>query len=253
VNWYRRLRRGRAHLSAADVVVCVSHAVRARLVAEFGDGWRSVVVHNGVDTDAFHFSGEARSAVRRQWMIPEDAFAFGFMGRLAPVKAPDVALSQLVEVRRGEARSPYLIIAGDGPERPALEARVASLGLRDHVRFVGWLSRAERSAALGGFDAFLLPSRAEGLPLALLEAMATERPCVGCDVGGVGEVLSNPGVGWLVPAGDADAFGRAMRECMNAGHATLARMGADARAHVEHNFHRARQLDRLADVVLGES
>jgi glycosyltransferase involved in cell wall biosynthesis len=252
INWYRRRRRGRAHLSAADLVVCVSHAVRNRLVAEFGEDWRGTVVHNGVDTDAFRFSSAARASARREWGIPDDAFVFGFMGRLARVKAPDVALAQFAEIRGDAVSSPYLVIAGVGPERAALDAIVNSMGLATHVRFVGWISPATRGATLSGFDAFLLPSRAEGLPLALLEAMSTERASIGCDVGGVLEALSTPSVGWVVRAGDGVAFGRAMRECMRSSDARRAQIGAAARARVEQEFDRARQLDRLTDVVLGE-
>jgi glycosyltransferase involved in cell wall biosynthesis len=252
-GWYRRRRRGRQHLAAADVVICVSVAVHARLSAEFGDDWHGVVVHNGVDTDAFRFDREARRAARREWGVPETAFVFGFMGRFAPVKAADVALVEFAGLWTSADVSPFLVMAGDGPDRSALEVRAATLGVASHVRFPGWISPPARAATLSGFDVFLLPSRAEGLPLALLQAMAVSRPSIAFDVGGVGEALVSSSVGWLIPAGDAAAFGRAMRDGLTMTDAARARMGAEARAHVERHFHRQRQLERLTQVVLGEA
>lgn len=252
-SWYYRRHGIRTHLAAPDLVVCVSRAVRERLVAEFGDAFRSRVIHNGIDTHAFTFDADGRRRAGAAWHIPADAFVFGFLGRLAPVKAPEIALRQFANVRaRPEEPSAWLVMAGDGPDRARLEALAASLGVADRVRFTGWIAREARAEAMSAFDAFLMPSRSEGLPLTLLEAMALARPCIAFDVGGVGEALSDRELGCLVPAGDEGAFGRAMERIHETPLSEREAMGARARSRVEQYFQRDVQIGRLAAAVLGQ-
>ena len=252
--WYRRRRHGRRHLRSADIVVCVSAGVEARLTTEYGHAWRRRVVHNGIDTDAFRFSAAARARMRDAWRIPATSFVFGVFGRLSAEKAPEVAVDRFADITRSAAPGvdARLAIVGDGPDRGALEARVRSLGIDARVRFIGSVTGAARPEALAAFDAFLMPSRAEGLPLALLEAMAVERPCLASAVGGIAEVLSEPSLGWLTPAGDDVAFGEAMRACLASPEADRTTMGVAARTHVQRHFESRAQLNKLADAVLGE-
>jgi glycosyltransferase involved in cell wall biosynthesis len=90
------------------------------------------------------------------------------------------------------------MLVGDGPDRAMLEARATALGVADAVQFLGERPDVER--LLPGFDVFVLSSREEGIPNALLEAMAAGRPAVVTDVGGNREVLRDGDTGWIVPA-----------------------------------------------------
>jgi glycosyltransferase involved in cell wall biosynthesis len=118
-------------------------------------------------------------------------------------KAPDVLLDAMAECVRAGADL-RLTLVGDGSQRPELERRGRDLGLEDRVRFCGELPGPEAvRAELDAADVFVLPSRQEGLPRALVEAMARALPCVGSTVGGIPELLDAED---LVPPGDAGAL-----------------------------------------------
>jgi glycosyltransferase involved in cell wall biosynthesis len=99
-------------------------------------------------------------------------------------------------------------LVGDGPERAALEARALAAGLAPRMAFLG--ERADVDRLLPAFDVFTLSSREEGIPNALLEAMAAARPCVVTRVGGNAEVLEDGRTGWLVPPRDPEALAAAL-------------------------------------------
>jgi len=128
------------------------------------------------------------------------------------------------------------LLAGDGPLRGAVARGVAARGLSASVRLLG--ERADLADLMATSDLLVLPSLFEGLPMVLLEAMASGLPCVGTDVGGIADVVEHGVAGWLAPPGDAAAFGaavaaalddparlRAAGEAARAAHA--ARFGAD--------------------------
>jgi glycosyltransferase involved in cell wall biosynthesis len=131
------------------------------------------------------------------------------VGRLAPEKDQALLVRATARLRSEEVR---LVIVGDGPERSRLDATF--------VHLVGAQSDVPRW--LAAFDVFALSSKSEGLPLALIEAMATELPVVATRVGGVGDLVEDSLTGLLVPTGDAPALETAL--------ATLERERAWARA-----------------------
>lgn len=126
-------------------------------------------------------------------------------------KAPDVLLDA-VALCRGQGVELQLAIAGDGRLRPALERRSARLGLDGQVRFLGELLAGDAVRdALDRADLFVLSSRAEGLPRALVEAMARGLPCIGSAVGGIPELLAAED---LVPPSDGTALARALLDVL---------------------------------------
>jgi glycosyltransferase involved in cell wall biosynthesis len=113
--------------------------------------------------------------------------------------------------RRGD-RLPQVVVAGDGPERGRIESAVAEEGCRDHVRFLGQLSRTELAQAFQAADAAVQPSLSEGFSKAWLDAFAHGLPVVGSDVGAARHVIGSGGErGWLVRPGDPDALAAALR------------------------------------------
>lgn len=123
-------------------------------------------------------------------------------------KAPDLVIRALGEcVSRG--RDLLLTIVGDGKRRGDLEALATRLGCRHRVRFVGQLPFTAVHAELDKGDLFMLPSRHEGLPRAMIEAMARGLPCIGSDVGGIPELLSPSAI---VPSGDIQALTEKIRQ-----------------------------------------
>ncbi len=120
-----------------------------------------------------------------------------------PYKGHDVLLTALAECKRRGLHL-RLLLVGDGRERPRLEELARKLGVKDAVCFMGFLpSGAAVRAVLGEADLFVLPSRVDAMPRALLEAMAMGLPCLATSVGGIPEVLPPEA---LVPAGDASAM-----------------------------------------------
>ena len=128
-----------------------------------------------------------------------------FAGRLTAQKSLEVALDAVAAV---EGIS--LVIAGEGPELAALEARAAELSLDGRVRLVGPQPRERVLELFAAADAAVLPSSWENFPHAVVEALAVGTPAVATDVGGVGEIVRDGDNGLLVPPGDRTALARAL-------------------------------------------
>lgn len=136
----------------------------------------------------------------------------GFVGALAQMyKAPDVLLRAAALCARSGLKF-TLALVGDGKYRPSMETLAAELGIADRVRFLGALPPGEAVRDfLDRVDLFVLPSRQEGLPRAMVEAMARGCPCLGSTVGGIPELLDAED---LVPPDDPDALARKIREVL---------------------------------------
>jgi glycosyltransferase involved in cell wall biosynthesis len=189
-----------------DWVVAVSEAVagylRSRVVADAG---HVVVIPNGIATAHFARTGD-RLRLRSDLGLKEDHLVIGSIGRLQPVKGYDVMLEAFAVLQRRWTRGEkiLLVLAGDGPERAALEARAARLGISDCVRLLGW--RDDIHDLHAAFDVFCLASRSEGMSISLLEAMAAGLCPVVTNVGGNAEVLG-PGLrDLLAPSEDPTAL-----------------------------------------------
>lgn len=208
----------------ATHVTAVSREVASSSVALGVPAERVTVIENGVDVGRFD-GATRRDGVPGLEGVPADAALVGSVGCLAPRKDYGTLLAALALL--GRDRRWRCALAGDGPDRAALEARAAELGVADRVLFLGERSDVDR--LLPAFDVFVLSSREEGIPNALLEAMAAARPCVATRVGGNAEVLEDGRTGWLVPAQDPAALAGALGSAL-ADPAEAARRGAAARA-----------------------
>lgn len=190
--------------------VCIVAESMRRPLREAGiPDERIVLVENGIDTARFRPGGPSLS--RDELGIPHDAFVFGGAMRLSPEKNPLGLLGAFMRVA-ADAPHAWLVLAGDGPQRDECEVRLRNSGVGARVRLLGTRNDPERIHRL--FDCFVLPSMSEGLPLALLEAMACERQVIASDVGQIPTVLSGLGAR-LVPAGNADALVEAMRGALS--------------------------------------
>ena len=166
-----------------------------------------VTVQNGLNYDRF-LEPLARGEARRL-LLPEvpDGFWFGTVGRLSPVKNHTTMLHAFQRVTH-ELPNSFLLVVGDGELRDELEAQCESLGIARRVSFLGW--RRDIPTALKALDAFILPSLREGLPLALLEAMACGLPVVASAVGGIPEVVEDEDFAHLVDPDDIRGMADAM-------------------------------------------
>ncbi len=132
-----------------------------------------------------------------------------FVGMLYGNKAPMTLLEAFRNVL-GNANYATLDIIGEGPDLEDLRRRATSLGLGGAVRFLGPLPHDQVLSHMRRGDVFCLPSRREGWPLVLVEALAAGLPIVGSDIGGIREIVCRPELGILVPPGDPDALAKAL-------------------------------------------
>lgn len=199
----------RRMLRRVDAFVTLSDAIEAELTA-FGLGAVPCCrIPNGVDCDVFQPATSAeRRALREALELPQDRVLCTFVGRLAPQKNPEILL-EIWHTRPPQGA--HLVLVGDGPLRSRLQSRIAADNSGDRITLVGPTS--ESSGYLRASDLFVLPSRAEGMPNALIEAMACGIPSVATDVPGSREVLGDRGnAGRLVPEGDPMALAEAMEQ-----------------------------------------
>jgi glycosyltransferase involved in cell wall biosynthesis len=162
--------------------------------------------------------------------------------------APDKGLRLLLEaVARavGEKLDVRLEIVGDGPDRAALEARAADLGLGARVRFAGAVGRDRIQERYLAADAFCLSSFAEGVPVVLMEAMALERPVIAPRVMGIPELVEDGVSGWLVAPGSVDALAAAIGRLAETDPAARASLGAAGRERVRERYELADSARRL--------
>jgi glycosyltransferase involved in cell wall biosynthesis len=168
------------------------------------------------------------------------------VGRLCEQKG-QLLLLQAAEllVRRGVRFE--LVLAGDGELRAQVEDEIRARGLGAHVSLTGWLSSAQVREEILKSSALVLPSLAEGLPVALMEAMALGRPVLSTYIAGIPELV-RPGVnGWLFPCGSSDELAAAMASCLATSAARLEEMGQAARQTVLERHDIRRETRKLLD------
>ncbi|MGW3992474.1 glycosyltransferase [Amycolatopsis sp. NPDC004772] len=222
-----------------DLLVCVSddELVSGRAAGVTAE---AEVVCNGVDTTRF-VPGD-RAAARRRLGLPEHAPIAVCLGRLAELKGQDQLLSAWPAVLRWLPDA-QLVLAGDGPMGPLWRERHPVAG---HAS-VHWPGHTDDPATwYTAADVVVLPSRAEGMALVPLEAMACARPIVGFDVGGMRQSVANAGA--MVPPGDVGLLAEAVAARL-AEPALARREGELGRRRVELSFDRGRMTDQIAALV----
>lgn len=196
---------GRWTFDQSEVVFCYTEEDRERL-REVGVSAPVQVVPNGIDTSRFTPEGPTSDCV------PDGKPVVLFVGRLVEGKRPGDAVAALDRLRETHPDA-RLVVCGDGPLREELAAAVAERGLTEAVTFLGHVPYDEMPAVYRGVDALVLPSRAEGLPRTVLEALASGVPVVVSDLEQVAPVVE--GVGRSVTVGDVEGFAAALRAVLD--------------------------------------
>lgn len=223
-RWYHRWI-DRLLFLGTDRVVCVSEQVKTFYRRLGVPESKLRVIPNAIDLAPFDTPRPP----------PQDAapFVFTCAARLHPQKAHGVLLDAVGLLVGGGERNFKVLLAGEGPLGPDLQARVRTAGLEPWVEFLG--VRQDVPGLFRESDAFVLPSLYEGLPLAVLEAMAARLPVVATRVGGIPDLIQDGTHGLLVPPGDAcalaDAMGRLLRD-----RAAARAMGGAGRARVAREY-----------------
>ena len=221
----------RALATISDRIIAISPAIRADLhhSHRIGRDEQYRVVALGFDLSPFAaIDDTARVEARRTLGLPAGVPIITTVGRLTAIKQHRLFLDtiKLVLVKYPNA---VAVIAGDGELWNDLNAYAAAQGIADRVKMMGW--RRDLPTIYAATDVFLLTSRNEGTPVALIEAMASGVPGVSTDVGGVTDVMGGTDTGRTAPFGDVDGLARSIGELL-AAPAVRGEMGARARTRV---------------------
>jgi glycosyltransferase involved in cell wall biosynthesis len=221
-------------------IVTTGESLRAQVMRETGAAASQVTsVPTGIDL-AHYRPGDQGSA--RVTLGLADTFTIGIVATLRSWKGHAYLIDALADLG-GEAA---LLIVGDGPQRAALEARAVARGLAGRVRFAG--NQPDVVPWLNACDVFALPSYAnEGVPQALMQAMAVGLPVVSTRVGAIAEIVHDDATGLLVPPQDAHALAAALRRLRDAPE-LRARLGSRARQLAAERFGLERMLDAMERV-----
>jgi len=193
-----------------------------------------LTVHNGVPD-------EQSAAAER----PRPGLLVGGIGRFEQQKGFDLLIRAVAEIEDAS-----LVLVGDGSEQRVLEELAESVGVADRLVWRGWTDQAR--SYLGAFDVFAFPSRFEGFPLALLEALLARSAVVATDVGDVSEIVRDGETGLLVPAEDPKALAHAISRLL-ADADLRQRLGEQGRQRVLEHFtadHMTRGFERLYEELL---
>ena len=224
-------------------VIAVSGALRESIIRERHLSESKVrVVHYGIDLETYAY--RERSSLRDELELRRSDPVIGTVARLGYEKNQGDLLVAAAGIRKTFPKA-HVVLAGDGPERSALEARAGELGLGHNVHFLGF--RRDVRNILNGLDVFVLPSLYEGFPNAVLEAMACGLPVVATNVGGTSEAVIHGCTGLLVPPSDPPALEEALGALL-ANPALRRRMGREGLKRVKRFFPLEKQIRNLIEL-----
>jgi glycosyltransferase involved in cell wall biosynthesis len=204
----------------AVAVVANSNGLR-QLANTFDSRFEIPIIPNGIDLDSYQSTG-------RDWTFPR----LLSVGRIVHQKGLDLAMRALGGLKELDWE---WHIAGDGPQMPVLQSLAKALGIGDRVHFLGWQSREGLMKCYQEANVFLFPSRHEGMPNAMLEAMASGLPVVASCIAGNEELVVDRETGYLVSSEDVESLQAALKKLLI--DSTLReQMGRASRQHVEANY-----------------
>lgn len=225
----------------AQRTAAISPAVQRCLVDGGVDAGRIELVPDALD-EVRIAPRRGRAAVRAELQVDEGTFVVLALAKLLHRKGLDLLVEAFARLRDERA---VLVLAGSGPEEGSLRALAAARGIAGRVRFLG--HREDTGDLLAAGDLFVLPSRAEGLGVAALEALAASRPVLATAVGGLAEVIVDGRCGLLVPPEDVPALAAGLQRLRDDG-ALRQRLAAAGPARVDEGFraeHMGRSYERI--------
>jgi glycosyltransferase involved in cell wall biosynthesis len=228
---------------AATRIVAISEWVVERLVESGAPKEKISVVYEGVELPTLP-TDEMRGRARRRWKIPKEATLLGSVGVLSPDKGHELLIRALAQLR-AEFPECRLLLAGDGPSRPQLEALAKELGVAEMVIFAGFVTDID--FVYQALDVFLFPSSFEGLGTSLLAAMSYEIPSVSFQCCAFGEIIENEKSGLLVEPGNVGEIAQAVSRLLR--DEEFARsLGQAGRARIADKFSSTRMVEEMSEV-----
>ena len=181
--------------------------------------------------------------------LEKDTSQFVCIGRLTGQKG-QLLLVEAVGLLKEQGISVQLVLAGDGDMRDVIEQRVNELDVADRVRITGWIDEAQVRHYLQTSRAMVLPSFAEGLPVAIMEALALGRPVISTCITGIPELLRDRENGWMITAGCVEDIARAMQEAVETPLERINEMGRAGNARVARQHLASTEAARLESCLL---
>jgi glycosyltransferase involved in cell wall biosynthesis len=176
---------------------------------------RIVILPNGIEVDAFDFEVDVE-AFKRQWGIPLGRRVVGFLARLSPIKAPEFLVAAFVEVLKVYPDAVLMLAGPDDGAQTGIEAQIDRLGIREAVRFVGYIADDRtKAAAYRASDVYVLPSRYEIQGITPLEALLNCVPTIATDRCGLASYLASHDMAQIVPFGDVAALAQQIIDVLN--------------------------------------
>lgn len=230
----------REKIAAADYIVCISHYARSQLMhLSPATQWHKFEICP-LGVDAHDYSS------RREAGTSHSPFNILCVGRLTPAKGQRILIDACRKLRDG-GRDFRLTLVGNGPDEAALREHVSALGMSGQIEFTGALNQDEVRARYAQADAFALASFAEGVPVVLMEAMASGVPCVATRITGIPELIRHEHDGLLVAPSSVDELAAALARLMD--EPRFAQSLADnALERVVRKHHLKRNVARLSEI-----
>jgi glycosyltransferase involved in cell wall biosynthesis len=226
--------------------VAVSDAVRTSIIQTFCfQPARIATCHNWVDADRFRPDQADREEIRTRHGIEPDCFLVGYVGRLAPEKRVDLLIRGFAAFRTDSPRPTKLAIVGDGWKAAELRGLAEDLGLKEHIIFAGWVEDASRWHR--AFDLAVLPGLLEGLPLTVLETMASGTLCLVHSDGGSVECIEHGRNGFLAALDRPESIAGWISRIARLPEADRAAIKDAARTAVVERFHPRERLALLLE------
>ncbi len=224
-------------------VVAVSEEVKHRLIDSGVSPVKVHIVRNGIDLRPF----KAAAPSLRKLGVTQERLLVGWVGRLSREKGPDILLSAVAEMR-SEFPNARFILVGEGPDRLELERSIGLLGLGGMVELQG--QRTDMPSVYASCDLMVSSSRREGLPMAILEGMASGLPWVATSVGDVPTLVRDGQTGGLVPPENVEMLAKCLASMMR-NPEERDRMGLAARHLIEAEFSAERMTEDYLLVYKG--
>jgi glycosyltransferase involved in cell wall biosynthesis len=216
-----------------DLYITVSEKDRQSLLKSGIPEDATELIYNAVDVNTSEIPGNGEW-LRQKFGLPSNAMICTAVGRLVPVKGYDVLIAAMQKIA-AQVPQLFCLIVGEGQSKEELSAQIRAANLEERVRLVGYYARQDAMAILKSSDIFVMPSRYEGTPIALLEAAALARPILASCTGGIPELVTDEEHARLVPPGDPDALAQGLAK-LTQDRAYAQTLGRNAQQRVRQSF-----------------
>jgi glycosyltransferase involved in cell wall biosynthesis len=251
-SWYAHehsttLMKGRLYTSlelltnqSLDLYITVSEKDRQMLLRSGIPEDAIELIYNTIDLDAASIPGHP-DTLKKQFDLPPQAIVCTGIGRLVPQKGFDILVQAFAKIA-SQVPDLYCLIIGEGDDKEKLSAQIRTTGLETRIRLLGYQDRSQAMSILKSSDVFVMPSRYEGTPIALLEAAALARPILAACAGGIPELVTHEQHAFLVPTHDPEALAQGfLRLALD--HEYAQRLGQNAQRRVRERFNPENQVN----------